>query len=703
MPGLTGMLPRLEQAPGSHAAIEWLLSAAGPNRWRRQRAVKRLITMDADGTWRVNDRALERMVKAGIKYSTRVPENLGAVLCGLGELAAKCEYGTIRSEYDIDPYIRRWLSRHRRKIRWPLALSQATSLKTRRLELRGLRDRQREAESIGTVDHMLSHKSLTPGLWNATLAVNHGRTVMPSMREGLRFTARMALCVAPSALMRWVRKDADKTAQWAVIDMLENLVVWSGRNAMRNATSLLETKDPLGIMFAARVLINPPLRGPVPALGDSWRLLLRAGIAQEDACWLCSPAISTGSDRLREASMRVEHLEKQRMAFGAHDPAKPLLNSEIDRLETELEKARAYKASVADIDAANLPTFAAILKQTVISRDTWELILRELPSSHAERRELAITIGAGEARRLLLERNVDDLLNAIGAKEEQPRFLDYFTLDKRRFFELSDGAAQALMMLAADSDKRVGQMASQKIGSLAVAAGRQLDEPFVRVRHYTRWQSALGRYACAIAFAFSVADALPVDRRSEIKKLVELALGHARNILKQAPEPFAPKEWWFEYVSLAMIRWTEIQRTAADMEAIALDETQPFLVRSLALWSGHELTRKHTELALECFGKAHARSAGEMAMPDNAMRAVRALDLAVGCCGADEVAERLIPVWDKIFSSWRSALSADWSTLCNFLILAVRCVEPCRTRLLGDGRFRQSQCRSTIEGGERAI
>ncbi|NLR73516.1 hypothetical protein HGI47_21950 [Novosphingobium sp. ERN07] len=651
----------------------------------------------------MNDRALERMVKAGIKYSTRVPENLGAVLCGLGELAAKCEYGAIRSEYDIDPYIRRWLSRHRRKIRWPLALSQATSLKTRRLELRGFRDRQREAESIGTVDHMLSHKSLTPGLWNATLAVNHGRTVMPSMREGLRFTARMALCVAPSALMRWARKDADKTAQWAVIDMLENLVVWSGRNAMRNATSLLETKDPLGIMLAARVLINPPLRGPVPALGDIWRLLLRAGIPEEDACWLCSPAISTGSDRLRQASMEVEHLEKQRVGFGAQYPAKPPLNSEIDRLETELEKARAYKAKIADVDVANRRTFAAILKHAAISLDTWELIVRELPSSHAERQELAIAIGAGEARRRLLDRNVDDLLNAIGAKEEQPAFLDYFALKKSRFFELSDGAAQALMILAADNDKNIGKWASQGIAKLATAAGYELAEPFIRSRHHTRWQSALGRFACAVAFAFAVADALPVERHPEIRVLTRHALGHARNILKQVPEPFDATEWWFEHLSLCMIRWTDIQGTTGEMEAIALDESQPFLARSLALWSGTELARKHTELALECFEKAHARSPGEMAMPDNAMRAVRALDLAVGCCGADEVAERLIPVWDKIFSSWRSALSADWSTLCNFLILAVRGVEPCRTRLLGDGRFRQSQCRSTIEDGERAI
>lgn len=86
-------------------------------------------------------------------------------------------------------------------------------------------------------------------------------------------------------------------------------------------------------------------------------------------------------------------------------------------------------------------------------------------------------------------------------------------------------------------------------------------------------------------------------------------------------------------------------------------------------------------------------------MPERAIRAILALDIAVGCCGADGVADRLIPIWDDIFASWRNALDWDWLTLPKALIFAIRGVEPCRSRLLGDKRFSQSLCRLTIERG----
>lgn len=70
----------------------------------------------------------------------------------------------------------------------------------------------------------------------------------------------MALALDPVGLMRWVRKDADLTAQWVVIEMLEDIVLWSGGRVGRQAGYLLATKDPLGIVLAARMLVDPPLR-----------------------------------------------------------------------------------------------------------------------------------------------------------------------------------------------------------------------------------------------------------------------------------------------------------------------------------------------------------------------------------------------------------------------------------------------------------
>lgn len=639
------------------------------------------------------------MVKSAIRRSNTLPENLSILLCGLGELAVRGHYGAIRSEYDIEPLIRHWLTRHRHKIRWQSILTQAVALNPKRQKERGPCDLRREADSIGIVQHLLSHHTLTPELWRATQSVRDGRSIPPSMRYGLRFVARLALALDPVGLMRWVRKDADQTAQWVVIEMLKDIVLWSGGSAGRKAGYLLATKDPLGTALAARMLVDPPLRGPAPPLDESWHRLLGTGMSEEDACWLCSPAIGVADDRCREALRRFEQLERQRKEYGTPDPAKPALNAEIARIDAELATATPHKAGTASAAAASRKTFADMLRHTSIGQEKWALIVQELPKQHRLRHELALAVKEGEARRRLLNCNLKDLLTEIAGDRPEEALREWFSIKKETFFDLADGAVQALIVLAADVPKDLGKLTGQKITPLVKAAGKTLAEPYLRARHYTRWRSALGRYACAVIFAFHVADAIEDERRSEVTRLVDLALDHAPKILSQVAEPFEPDAWWFQHLSFCTVRWLDIQGSPGALEALAQDKTLPFLLRSMAFWARPDLAARHIDLALECFKMANTRRPGEMATPERALRAVSALDLAVGYCGADKIADRLVPIWNDIFVSWRNALAQDWHTLPTSLIHAIRGVEPCRSRFLGDKRFSQSFCRFTIESG----
>ena len=707
--GLKNTLPFLEQAPGAQVAVEWLINPGigpGPRpsssgAWRRRRALQHLIVREDGESWQVKAHALERMVKSAIGRSSAPPRDLNALLCGLGELAVRGRYKAIRSEYDFEPLVRRWLARQRRKIRWRTILNQAAALNAKRQKEIGPRDQRGEGQSIGVARHLLSHQTLTPGLWLATQPMRFGHSIPPSMRYGLRFTARLALALDPAWLMRWVRADADPTAQWVVIEMLQDIVLWSGSHAGRQARSLLATKDPLGTVLAARMLVDPPLRGPAPPLAESWQKMLGAGLSLEEVCWLCSPAIGVADDRHREASSRFEYLERHREGLGAPDPTKPALNAEIARVEAELAVATAHKSGTAEAAVTNRRTFADMLRHALITQPTWERIVQELPKQHTLRHELALAIGEGEgqARRRLLERNLKDILTEIGGDRPEEALRKWFSIKKETFFDLADGAVQAMLVLAVDMSKTIGQLTGQRIAPLAKAAGEALKEPYLQARHHTRWRSALGRYACAVIFVFLVADALPEDRRSEVKKLVDDALQHARTILSQVPEPFEPDAWWFQHLSRCAVRWLDLQGGLGKVEALALDEAQPFATRSMAFWARSDLAAKHIDLALECFKVANARWPGEMAMPERAIRAVLALDIAVGCCYAGGVADRLIPIWDDIFASWRNSLDQHWLTLPKSLILAIRGVEPCRSRLLGDERFSQSFCRLTIERG----
>lgn len=636
------------------------------------------------------------MVKSAIRRSSILPENLGILLCGLGELAVRGQYGPIRSEYDIVPLIRYWLARHRYRTRWQPILTQAATLNLKRQKEIGPHGLQKEADSFGIVQQLLSHHTLTPGLWSATQSLRYGTSIPRSMRYGLMFVARMALALDPAALMRWVRNGADQTAKWAVIEMLEDIVRWSGISAGRQAAYLLAMEDPLGTVLAARMLVDPPLRGAAPLLDESWRRLLRAGVSEEDACWLCSPAIDVADDRCREASRRFEHLEQQRNRYGASYPATPALNAEI---EAELATATAHKVDTASVAAANRKTFADMLRHTSIGQEKWDLIVQELPRQHKLRHELALAIKDGEARRRLLDCNLKDFLTEIGGDRPEEALRKWFSSEKKTFVDLANGAVQALIVLAADMPKNIGQLTGQKIAPLAKAADKALAEPYLHARHYTRWRSALGRYACAVIFAFYVADALDEGRRSEVTSLVDQALGHARKILSQVSEPFAPDAWWFQELSLCTVRWLDIQGSPGVLEALAQDKTQPFLLRSMAFWARPDLAARHINLALECFKRANMRWPGEMAIPERAIRALSALDLAVGLCGADEIVHRLVPIWDDIFASWGNALAQNLRTLPTSLIRAIRGLEPCRSRFLGDKRFSQSFCRLTIERG----
>jgi hypothetical protein len=614
----------------------------------------------------------------------------------LGELAA-------RTHIDIASSILPWLMRNRRRFDLRTILHETSKRQSVRLGLVAPRDRQRAAQSVGVVASILSHETLSPVLGNLTKRLKHGRLVQPSMQYGLMFVAQLALMLDPPLLMRWTRRAAERHAQWAVVEMLGETVLSSGAYAARVATALLRAKDPLCIMLAACLMIDPPRRGFVPPLDESWHRLLGSGISEEDACWLCAPSVSAIGQRLREASACADQLQKNRKALGAPDPTKPMLNAEIARIEAQSATAQAHVAACERDDAVCRPIIAAMLKRSVISHEKWNLILDELPKSHGERQCLADIIGDGEARRRLLARNVSDLTAVLGGDRPDVAMSEYFTLDKAQFTDLVDGAARATTSLATDARKNIGQSTSQTMAALVAEAERTLRQPYLRLRQYSRWQSALGRYACAVAFAFAVADAVPEDRRSEVEKLVELALDHARKILKQIPEPFAPDEWWFQHLSVYTVRWLELQNRGGDIEALALDVEQPFYVRSVAFWSQAELARRYKAVALECFAKANSRWPGETADLEHATRAVLALDIAIGCSGTDEIADHLVSVWSVVCTSWKHALGSEWSGLASRLIRAVRGVEPDRSDILADNRFKHSSCRSTIEAAGKPM
>ncbi|BCA58142.1 hypothetical protein HMP06_0911 [Sphingomonas sp. HMP6] len=515
------------------------------------------------------------------------------------------------------------------------------------------------------------------------------------MRHGLTFVARLALMINSQTLMCWTRTTADQGDRWAVIAMLEEQVLWSGNDAERIAGALLDARDPLCTALAARLLVDPPILGSVPPLATSWNRLVAAGVSQEDACWLCSPAITVIDQRAREGAARFDQLQKRRMALGEDRLDRSALSAEIARIEDQLVVARAQQAENDAARTGSRPAVADMLRRSVISPEKWQLILEELPHTPAERHALADAVGKGEARRQLLSRIVSDLRVAIGTETDQD-FADHFLLEQRKFQEISSGAALATVALATDANKNIGKATSQAIFGLVGAAQKALAEPFLRTRRFTRWRSALSRHACAVAFAFAVAEAVPEERRAQISRLVATALDHAREILRQTPEPFVADEWWFQHLCICTVRWLQIENRHDEIEAMAKDIGLPAWARSLAIWSNPAIASRHTPLALTLFGKANARWPGETATLAQSVRAVAALDLAVGCCGTEAVIDGLTPIWREIIVSWGTAVDTGWSVMAERLIGAVRGDEPARSQVLADGRFDRSCCRSTI-------
>lgn len=76
--------------------------------------------------------------------------------------------------------------------------------------------------------------------------------------------------------------------------------------------------------------------------------------------------------------------------------------------------------------------------------------MQDLPKQRLLRHELALTIGEGEARPRLLVRNLKEFLNEIGGDRPEEAFRERPSIKRETFFELTDGAVQDLMALAAD-------------------------------------------------------------------------------------------------------------------------------------------------------------------------------------------------------------------------------------------------------------
>lgn len=691
LPGLRRKLRELERVPGARAAAEWLLDAHQLKGPVLQRELEQLI-LDRPGPlgWHADAKVLKARVEQRTRLARRPSRKIGAILCGLGELAAHSN-GSIEHPLVIERHVVHWLWRFRHSINIQTLMRSAAGAKALRPRILSDREKQMRAQGAGIATHAFAHEELDQELWRFAGGMqDHRLGFYSSGRYGVKFAARVALALDPQGLMRWARKSADESAKWAVLETLEDTITWSNDRLEQTGLSLMRANDPLCTMLGARLLINPPFHYPAPQLADTWTKLVEARVSKEDACWLCSSGIAAVDQRVRELRARLEQTQARRNNLGPPDPQKPLLNEEIQRVETDLERTKKHLAAAEMSSASWRQDTADMLRQSTISHEKWTLIFRELPRSLEERQSLADTIGSGASRKKILNENIDAIKELLGFDDLKAAFAEYLAVDHAKFEETARWAARAIIALADDNNKNIGQQGARVIVDFVKAAEDLLAEPHLMTRQFTRWQSALSRYACAVCFAFAVAEEASDNRRPEVARLAKTALEHAKKVLEQAPEPFGGNAWWFQQLSHSAVRWMQLLSTPQQVEAWGTNPHLPSYTRAIALWSAPAIAQKHTALALEQFERACSRWAGEATGPEGIGRAVGVLDIAIACSGKNAVADALESVWQRVSSTWAAMSDRDWSPLAQRLIAALREDGPDRTEILADPVFKRS-------------
>jgi hypothetical protein len=682
---MAGKRPTWHEIPTVTAALIWLLPPALKATDRTVRRCVRLLRLIQDagpGEWSANGAAVTRLATAALKRLPDKPTQLGEILHGLGEIAARSHVSI------IEPLIA-YLGRRRLRLDKVFAAAFAREAKTHHSV---------RLDEIAFVQWLSGATTNWNTLVQALAHVERGHRFMGGGRYGLSFTARIVLSLDARAIDACIQANPNKQRLAAIGNAAHTVVL--PFNGKARPTALLRSRNAAIGAIGAAALISPlEIMGAPFSFRRCWSVLVEGGIAPSDATWMMGLRLKeTIHQRYRlehgreNDTARLRYVEKNpQSATGGAKNADAELRMLRHRLDSFTERYSRLLPELEDM----LIDMAADWPIAGLSDDQMQWLDNVFVDTAEFRHRLGQKIPNGSNRDWLLKRNIERLRDFIGlarTAEEVP--LGHFFPDESRFLPLSEWTARSLSILFETDTRGVGKRTSDLVSGVAQAATAFMAQPFIAARKPGPWQSVLTRAACADRFALMVVEIVPQTRRNSVIKLNQLAIDHAFTILSHGQVPHQASDIFFRLTALA-IQKMGYQSSPDDVRQIwGLAETLPDFARALALWSSPTLVTKHQELASDLFCRIGALPISQQGQDLQISQMLSLLDMAISACaaaGRSDLIAHVISLWRAAYKDWH-AINDTWSESATMLARAVAADGPERIRLRTDSTFAQSYC-----------
>jgi hypothetical protein len=685
-------LSKVQELPSVRAAVTWLLGHPSDNANGDALAsalASGLIKSEDSPHWKADGDMVARRAESALAQLPHDPEQLGNILHGVGEMAARSHASALPA------LVANYLTARCGQLQLEKVLDSVVKCDT-------AIPRQVRPGAIAFAQ-WLSRARLEWGTFHtAVVRLGHLDDLLGGGRFGLRFAARAILSADPNVIDDWIDAHPDHPAIGTIGSAALSMVFPFDAEAM--IAPLLASKN-VGIRcLAAASIVCPVGLSPPSSFRDCHRALVAAGFTAANATWMTGMRTKNAV----HARYRIENGREQdaaRLRYVEQNPDKAMgglrnAEAEIEMLRGRLDRAdEAYSELLPELEAmlSDMATdwpAGGLSNEQMLSLDYIFVDTAEI------RHRLAAKLTHKANRDWLLKRNITKWQDFIGLRKDPadiPR--KYFLPDERRFDAIAKWTAQSLILLYDTDNRGIGRRTSDLVSGVAAAAEKLIAQPFISGRQSETWQSVLTRSACADRFAFTVVANMPAGRRDAVARLNELALDHAFALLSARNPPSNPVSPLHELTAQAVERIGFSSAPEEYREKWARAEDLPHFARALAIWSSPPLVEKHKQLACDLFQRVSVPPLSHGTYNLQMSRMLTLLDIAIASSareGKSDLISCIRDLWKSAYRDWLT-INTQWDDIAERLASAVTIDGSERAQIVADRVFDNSYCRRLID------
>lgn len=623
------------ESSSARFALRWLTNSSEPD--NRKKVLKRAKTMGLikSPNNRVEGRKLTALVRRRLEALPSDSQELGILLCGLGNMGA-------RSHAEIIELLAQKLSIKRHHRDWKTVLTSAldTDIKPDALEL----------DAIGLCQ-WIKGTTLKWETYNVANAYCDRAPILNGL-YGLRFASEIAMRSNIEAVDSLVKRSKDKFLLVGIASRsLDSMSHWRG---LKLAIALLKSKVPAMLCIGASVAMNKgAVHSGSKSLKEYHRLFTGCGVSHSDSIWILASLLKNQIHARYRLSGRVdeERLSIANLKSINEDIQNKGSQHQIQHHEDQLLELIHHLDKV-EINIESLLTDMAELWPTPgLSADQMQSLEYCFVDTSEFRFRLAEKNIHQDNTKTLLTTNIAKLEKFGLCKENQVGHISPPHPQYEEFGREAIWAAKSLLLMHKGS---AGHQTAKLLYPVYKEILSRLKQPFAVALNPTFTNNVLLSTAYAYMFAFIVVGIGGETNKDAVHTLRQQVMKNTKELLESdIAVAYLPGQFVLELSANLVHSLTTDSPDKATIKAHVQNVRLPAICRALSIWSAPDIAAADLTLASQLFYQSAEYNPNRE--PHTQLNQLLSLaDLAVATSAkAEQIAltNKVIEIWDNIVKS----------------------------------------------------